>query len=331
METSSTQLPLTLSYTSAVSDGNLIYLFGGHTPGEILTTIFIFDPETGSVTNANVELPMPIKVHTSIWTVDEAYIFGGIGYDGEPLPHVVRFKPPGEIEFLNNSLPYGVKGGSLVWDGKYIYHFGNCVGTGKCGHENIIRFDPLTNLCLILNDTLPGPRSGTSAVWYNGSAYIFGAKTGIGVVGMSAEISKFTPGQNCEIMNAQLPGPRFRTSASIDGNHAYIYGGYGPDGFIDEIIKYDLKNDTTEIMPTKLPTPRATRAGAKTGECYFLFGGDAQESELDEILVFDFKLDVKKDSNKNNEYEITELQIGVIVIIILLPILLIYFSKRSRK
>jgi len=143
MEKSSTQLPISISFTSAVSDGKTIYIFGGHTPGEILTSIYIFDTGSGSIAKADVELPVPIKSHTSIWTGDEAFVIGGIGYDGEPLPHIVRFKPPDEIEFLNNSLPYGMKGGSLIWDGTYIYHFGNCVGTGKCGfHFHFFGDDP---------------------------------------------------------------------------------------------------------------------------------------------------------------------------------------------
>jgi hypothetical protein len=132
-------------------------------------------------------------------------------------------------------------------------------------------------------------------------------------------------------MNASLPGPRFRTSAFLVDNYVYVFGGYSPDGFLDEIVEYNILTDKIKTISAKLPSPRATRAGATVDGQYYLFGGDAQESELNEILVFNYFVGEIDTENCRNEYVITPIQIGVIAGILLLPILIIYFSKRSRK
>ncbi|MCK5562343.1 MAG: hypothetical protein KAJ51_17215 [Thermoplasmata archaeon] len=327
LEKSSNSLPVPLSSSSAVWDGAKFYLFGGRTPGEILTTIRSFDPESGVITDLDVELPTPIHSHSAIWVGDEAYIFGGVSYSGEPVAEIVRFRPPDTIELINDSLEYGLKGGSTVWSGKYIYHFGNCIGTAKCGQANIIRFDPSTSQSEVLEEELPGPRAGTSAVWVNGSAYIFGGKTGVGTPGISSDIIKFTPDKGFEVMNAQLPTPRFHTSAFWDGNYAYIFGGNSPDGFLDEIIQYDPIADNVEILQLKLPTPRASRAGAFNGEKYYLFGGDDQNSELDEILEFDFTSDLEKGVDFGN----IELPVAIATILILLIIITVVLLNRVKN
>ncbi len=329
LEKNPTELPLPLRYSSSVWDGTKFYIFGGQTPGEILTTIWSFDPGSGVITELAVKLPTPIHSHTAIWTGDEAWIFGGISYSGEPVAEIVRFRPPATIELINDSLAYGLKGGSTVWAGKYIYHFGNCVGTAKCGQNNTVRFDPTTRNSEVLEEPLPGPRAGTSTVWVNGSAYIFGGKTGRGNQGQTSEIIKFTPGEGYKIMNAQLPTPRFRTSAYWDGNYAYIFGGYNPNGFNDEILRYEPNTDKIEILQVKLPTPRASRAGAFNGEKFYIFGGEDQDSELDEILEFDIS-DSEKDSEKADNNINIELLI-IVATIFIAVIVIILFVRHSKN
>jgi hypothetical protein len=279
-------LPKKVHYSSAVWDGNKIYLFGGQNPDGLSTSIISFDPETLEIIELNVNLPKAIKRHSAVWTGSETFIIGGESYEGEPLADIIRFKPPDTVELLENILPFGVKGGSLVWSGKYVYHFGNCICPGE-SVKKIIRFDPLTNQTVVLDDELPGPRAGTSAVWVNGSAFIFGGRTGSGEAGQTDDIIKYTPGEGCTVMNAKFPSPRFRTSAVFHGSYVYVFGGYGPSGFLDEIVRYDPEKDQIKLLSARLPTARATRAAVFNGTYSYILGGESETKYLNEILKFD--------------------------------------------
>lgn len=317
-------LPKKIFYSSAVWDGDNIYLFGGQNPGGLSSSIISFDPETLEIIELNVSLPKAIKRNSAVWTGSEAFIIGGESYEGESLPDIIRFEPPDTVELLENILPFGVKGGSLVWSGEYIYHFGNCICPGE-SVKKIVRIDPFTNQTVVLDEELPGPRAGTSAVWVNGSAYIFGGRTGVGEEGQSDDIIKFTPGEGCTIMNAKLPSPRFRTSAVLSGSYVYVFGGYSPSGFLDEIVEYDTKTDKIKLFSVRLPTAMATRAAVFNGSYAYILGGESETAYLNEILRFDPK------DYENIEPDEPFLVYQLIALVVLMTLLVWWVGRRRKK
>ncbi len=288
------RLPRPVAMAPAVFTGEVVYIFGGATKGDILDTIIEVDPVTGSSRVLPWKLPSPRKMSAAVWANGSAYIIGGIGFDAVSMAEMVRFTPGQGVELLEGVMPWGTKGVPAVWSGEDIYVFGNCLST-ETGHYDIIRYDPASNETEVLEDALPIPGAGSSAVWTGDGAYIFGGRWNVSV--LSDRVLRFEPGKTVEIMEARLTQGRIGAAAAWDGQRAYVIGGTVslecgplecvPIDYLKEIIVYYPENDTCIPHKDHLLSAMDTRAAIWTGEDVMVPGGLSEKGPEDTIILFD--------------------------------------------
>lgn len=261
------RLPDPVAMTCAVSTGLVMYVFGGATKGALLDTIYAVDPESGRTSVLSFTLPTPRKLASAVWTGDAAYIIGGIGYDGEPIPEIVKFVPGVGVRVIEGAMPYGTKGIPSVWSGEAIYILGNCQSSEE-GQYDIIRFDPVNETTEILEDVLPIMGAGSSATWAGDCAYIVGGRHN--VTQLSDRIIRYVPGEGAEYMEARLPQGRIGAASAWNGSAVYAFGGTiallcgplecVPTDYLDEMVVFHPGNDTVEVFEGALPRPMDLRA-----------------------------------------------------------------------
>jgi hypothetical protein len=279
---------------SVVYTGEVVYLFGGFTPGSLLDTIIEVDPVTGASTVTEWRLPVEVKLTSAVWAGDAAYIIGGVSYDGDPLPDIVRFVPGEGVEVLEDALPWGVRGVGAVWTGSEVLVFGNCLTT-EVGQHDVISFDPVVNETEVAEDVLPVPGAGSSVVWADGAAIILGGRQND--THFSDKIIRYEPGSEAQVMSAVLPSPRFGSAAAWDGSRVYLVGGSDalvceptggvPTQFLDDIVLYDPLPDRVQVHWTWLPSSRDVRAAVFAEGRVLVLGGETREGPLDEVVAFD--------------------------------------------
>ena len=290
----SQRLPMSVAMAPAVFTGEVVYIFGGATEGDILDTIIEVDPVTGDSRVLPQKLPSPRKMSAAVWADGSAYVIGGIGFDAVPLAEMVRFTPGEGVELLEGVMPWGTKGIPAVWSGEDIYVLGNCLSS-ETGHYHIIRYDPSSNETEVMEDVLPIPGAGSSAVWTGEEAYIFGGRWNVSV--LSDKVLRFEPGKEVEVMEARLPQGRIGAAAAWDGERAYAIGGTislecgplecVPVDYLKEIIVYYPESDSCVVHKDHLRHAMDTRAAVWTGEDVLVPGGLSADGPEDTVLLFD--------------------------------------------
>lgn len=278
------RLPAPVDMTCAVSTGLVMYVFGGGSTSALLDTIYAVDPESGRTSVLPFTLPTPRKLASAVWTGDAAYIIGGIGYDGDPIPEMVKFVPGVGVSVVEGAMPYGTKGVPSVWSGEAIYIFGNCQSSEE-GQYDVIRFDPVNGTTEIWEDVLPIMGAGSTATWAGDCAYIVGGRHNQTL--LSDRIIRYVPGEGAEYMDARLPQGRIGAASTWNGSAVWAFGGTialmcgplecVPTDYLDELVVFDPEADTVEVFEGALPCPMDLRAAV-----YFEFPGDGAR---DRILI----------------------------------------------
>jgi hypothetical protein len=327
------RLPRPVAMAPAVFTGEVVYIFGGATKGDILDTIIEVDPSTGRSKVLEWKLPSPRKMSAAVWANGSAYIIGGIGFDAVSMAEMVRFTPGQGVELLEGVMPWGTKGVSAVWSGEDIYVFGNCLST-ETGHYDIIRYDPASNETEVLEDALPIPGAGSSAVWTGDGAYIFGGRWNVSV--LSDRVLRFEPGKAIEIMEGRLPQGRIGAAAAWDGQRAYVIGGTVslecgplecvPIDYLNEIIMYQPEFDNCIPHPDYLPRSMDTRAAVWTGYDVLIPGGLSKYGPEDSILLFNYESRPPKPIFYNVMDLFWENLILIIVLVLILLALYLTFA-----
>lgn len=207
-------LPTPVCCTASAFDGNVIWLFGGSeeerccedeeglAPGDPVSDILFFDPETETLEDSGYDLPIPKCCFTAESEGGYIWLFGGSDdadercceetLDAATDDDIIRFDPDtGEVVVLGQSLPIPKCCLSSADDDEgTIYLFGgegdeercceeegtaaSAAGLGGVQYDDIYAFDVATQTLRILDDKLPSARADTSAVWNGQRAFIFG-------------------------------------------------------------------------------------------------------------------------------------------------------------
>lgn len=132
-----------LQGTSAVWTGKEAYIFGGagygSGPGAYSGDILRFVPgmpmaeKVGQLSNS--------KQYTSaVWAEGKAYVFGGIGWDGDLNDYILEWDPATGMSTVVGALPSARAGTTAALWGGQAYIFGGADKTGF--RDQILRFDP---------------------------------------------------------------------------------------------------------------------------------------------------------------------------------------------
>jgi hypothetical protein len=107
-----------------------LWLAGGETSGDDLTSVKSFDPLSGRWTD-RPELPEPITHAALVSDGEWLYLIGGIikGSDNRVLDTVYRLDDPARAWTLDGSLPEPRMSGAAAWDGERIVFAGGVAST----------------------------------------------------------------------------------------------------------------------------------------------------------------------------------------------------------
>lgn len=318
-------LPTARLRASATWTGRRAYIFGGLVPpfGDSRTAEIVeYDPAADAVRVMGGVLPTARSETSAVWDPRNrprvgcrqgcAYIFGG--QENGPccthfLSDIVRYNPATDtVAVMSARLP-DIRGyTSAVFDGTYVYAFGGyraACSTVCVEFDEIVRYDPVADVAVVMDARLPSTRSWTSAVWDGRHAYVLG---GTDYSRSSSrpyldEIVRYDPiADRAELMSSRLPSPRSRTSAVWAGSSAYVFGGYSyGSSYLDEIVRYELspgppQSPSASVGPglgettvTWQPPASDTYSSPLTGYRIYRrdpFGTATQLAEVGTVLTF---------------------------------------------
>jgi len=324
----SVQLPYPLYDAAAVRAGGDVYILGGFTPGEILDTIMCYNITNSKLITLPVRLPAPVRTAMSVWDGTSVYMFGGIDYYETPLKRLVIFTPPDKIRQYDDFFTYGLKGISPVWTGKFVYIFGNCVATAKCGQKNFLKLDPSTMNVTVMDNYLINGTSGSSVALAGRYAYIFG---GLTKSGPTDSIYRFdTTTENLTQMKSKLPSPRFGAGALFENGRIYVCGGKLNDiTRTDEILVYEPEKDIISVSDAKLPYALSSRAYAKIGENKVLIcGGQKEKNSIMESFEI---IDPQAENNSHDSILVPLVAVSITIAILTVAIIVLLKKRYGRK
>ena len=279
---------------------------------------------TSQLTTLTVKMPASVRTAMAVWNGQSVYLFGGVDYNETPLKRLVVFTPPDKIRQYDDFFPYGLKGISPVWTGKFVYIFGNCVATAKCGQKNFIRLDPSTMNVTVMDNYLLNGTSGSSVALAGRYAYIFGGLTKSGPTDSTYRFDTTT--ENLTQMKSKLPAPRFGAGAVFENGRIYICGGKLNDiTRTDEILVYEPEKDTISVSDAKLPYALSSRAYAKIDENKVLIcGGQKEKNKIMESF------EIISLQSENNSFDTIILPVFVLSIVIVVIVLLGIKRQKGR-
>jgi hypothetical protein len=294
---SSARLPYALTEATAVYTGEVAYIFGGsQTTSEgatvLSSSILMYNPSANNISELPTKLPLAVKVARSFWDGQSAWIFSGVNKTAVPMDYLVKFTPPGTIEYWEHFFPYGLKGCCVAWTGKVAYIFGNCVCTSNPGtRQNVIKFDPSTVNATVLSNVIPIELAGSTAVWDGKNVYLFAGRTPNGSGSADLDIvMKFDPAaQTCVKMNARFPAPRFGVGAVLKGGKVSVFGGECSKGQLDEVLTYDIASDRLAMSDKKLSTQLSSSSYALVGDSIVIFAAKTSGGATDSVEVVTLK------------------------------------------
>lgn len=221
-----------------------ILIFGGsvkvgndYNPTDEIVSV---NPKTGKVEVLETKLPYPTHEVAAVRADGSVYVF--LQKDDESDPELWRFDLENEsMKKVDVRFPEGLKipiyfSRSVVWDGSSIY---------VIYKNRIARFDPSNSTFEWLNATLPTKEVkawSRAAVMTDAGIFIIGGCDSY--TNCTDEIFLFNPDDGgIHIMKSRLPTPRGGCAAVWDGNSIYIIGGWEFDKPLNELLRYDYKND----------------------------------------------------------------------------------------
>lgn len=186
---------------------------------------------------------------------------------------------------MNSTLLPGRAGAGAVWTGQYVFLFGGTTGgaaTAPSGTTNdILRYNPDQDTIETMNATLPTRRTDVAAAWDGTHVYLFGGQKDStnpdSPPYAEDDILRYNPETDTLTnMSETLPSGRWGSSAVYDGSDIYIFGGaqgWGQDGSVqdphthlNEILKYDIDNETITTMNATFADGHHYMAGISDGD-----------------------------------------------------------------
>lgn len=288
-------LPTPACCTASAFDGDVIWLFGGSeeerccedeeglAPGDSLSDILMFDPDTETLTDSGYDLPIPKCCFTAESEGGYIWLFGGSDdseercceetLDGATDDDIIRFDPEtGEVVVLGQSLPVPKCCLSSADDDEgTIYLFGgegdeerccdeegtaaSAAGLGGVQYDDIYAFDVATQTLRILDDKLPSARADTSAVWNGQRAFVFGGdvdgtstKEVVGFDPLAPQATKATAGPGQGEITVTWTAPADDSQITIPGAQYRVY--IQPEGEAESFVEVNV--DQTSLVDSDL-------------------------------------------------------------------------------
>jgi len=183
----------------------------------------------------------------------------------------------------------------IEFNGKF-YVFG---ADGGPNYNEVYDLDTNTWTTLAKKPTMT---AAAVPVLYKGEIYLFGGYEGESSTYRNLTVVEaYDPDQDTWRYVTDMPKSPYSKAVAVHDHSAYIIGGYDEDvgGMNDEVMRYDLQNDTWERYYCKAPPDAlgthsyATQAPVINGKVY-LIGGDQGDSEnngsVTTFAIFDIEL-----------------------------------------
>ena len=243
-----TSVPLspTYSWRSLSAIGTKVYLFGGYNVvtgsySESVSTISVFDTETGTMQDLSARLPTAAHYITSAAVGSKIYLFGGWHTPRQNYTDSyyclntinVFDTETNTITKLSVTLPMLANRMAAEAVGKKIYLFGGMQSSLTNYYNTIIVFDTETSTVQTLSATLP------QAAYFIGSAavekkiYLFGGALDSQSTPINTINVFDTETNKIETLNETLPTATYGISAAAMGSNIYLFGGGGLDTIIE--------------------------------------------------------------------------------------------------
>lgn len=189
----------------------------------------------------------------------------------------------GSATVLEAVLPSPRHEPSVFSDGKSVFVVGGLDGQGVFLSQ-IVRFDPDSNIVLILPEKLPAPTQAAAVVWTGNAAYFFGGRN---IKSLLRQIVRYEPGTRTVTTRAsQLPVASYSMGAVWTGSMIYLFGGFnGTDS--NQILSYDPATDILSTLNATLPVGAEASSTFWDGSKAWILGGANSSGPTDAIQVFD--------------------------------------------
>lgn len=246
-------------YASIIKDG-IIYTFGGETQENTWTDeIWAYNLVTGETTylnNDDAATPSARIEHTAVLYSDKIYIFGGYdsGYDQNIYIYDIATNTWSKIT-SSGTWPAGRRAHSAVVYGDKMYVFGG--RQGDTLYEDLWAFDFATQTWTQKDSYTSYGRYGHRAVVYGDVMYVFGGVNSEDTYVSSLLMYAFTASSSFwSNDNLAVQGRAFCAMTLDASGNIYIFGGYSGTSYLQDLIKYDIANDTLYTKTTP-PDDRA--------------------------------------------------------------------------
>lgn len=277
-------LPTPRNAVSAVSAGDVVYMFGGwqDSQGGFGDQVVRFDPVANTVGVVG-HLPSGRIWTSAVWTGSVTYVFGGATNWGVHSDQILRFDPAtGSVEVMGAHLPGARSYTGAVWDGTYAYVLGGSNGLASYLDE-IVRYDPATDTAKVVAH-LPFGNDYFATVWDGHEALMFGGSR-------TAQVLTWAPGDAyAKVTLARFPAQTNGMSAAWDGQKAFVFGGFLLGlAAQPEIWVYRPGHAQLLLLHDAMPAPRANTAAAWGNGRAYVFGGSlltSAQSLVDDVLAY---------------------------------------------
>lgn len=201
---------------AVVTDGSVVYLFGGLGTQGAQDSIFRYDPATNSLADLGARLPSARSGAAAVWDGESSIVFGGLSPGEGWLQQILRVGADGQVEPLNSRLP---EAGPVTigWDGCRAFLIGSHADGTRGGYTAVFEPDTrhITNLL-----TAP-PVTGGSAVWWEDAVWLFGG-TVPETQQPSTKVYRISTGTPCDpLFQAETPPAGLREEGT---GYFFIHG-----------------------------------------------------------------------------------------------------------
>ncbi|MBL7472115.1 Kelch repeat-containing protein [Robertkochia sediminum] len=260
--------------------GGRLYTFAGFTHSlEISAQTEILDLETGTWTYG---APMPVAVtHMGAAVVDgKVWIVGGFEGDhpGVAIDAVQIYDPQTDTWSAGPALPSPRASGAVVYLDGALYYFGGLEADRQTDVAEllVLDVDQQSQGWQQMAD-MPVARNHLGGVVYGGRIYAVGGQTGHdGARDDLAVVHAYDPGTDRWEQLADLPEDRshFEPGIFTLGDKILVAGGRSDAEYADDVLIYNLQNDTWEVL-CELPAPLlAPVSRVYKEQLYVVNGGD---------------------------------------------------------
>ena len=288
LEQMGSTLPGWKEFSEGISDGRYLYVIGGrraYNNGHS-KQIVRFDPVEDAVRIMNQTLPYPTTSMSAATDGRLAFAFGGRGctgfsYCSSRTDSIISFDPTSGDVLSRTSLPEPRSWSTAVWSGQTFLVFGgrDCGQEFACTNlDDVLEFDPSTNLVTRRLARMPSGRSGSGSFWHGSYAYVIGGRSCPTSTERectdSDQVLRYDPIQDSFTVVATLPTARSGAAVVFDGQKAWIIGGLRSSDCqaFSEVLIFDPATGSVTQSGVTIPNS-AFSGGVWSGKDIFLFGG----------------------------------------------------------